>query len=109
MLFYLDSDYYLLGISVISAAPFSPPVAFRVKVRPHVAKHERDHITEGRCHKCNKWIALETVKDTEVKVRCVEFPNEVLANCSNSCQVKEIFWYVVAPKITMALLINLPS
>jgi len=65
---------YNHGISVVSAAPFSPPVAFRVKPRLQVAKHERDRITEGMCHKCNKWVALETVKDTEVKV-------------------KEIFWW----------------
>lgn len=57
-----------LGISAFSAAPFSPPMIFRTKPRNQVTKHERSQITEGKCHKCSKWIPLETIKDADVKV-----------------------------------------
>ena len=57
------------GISAFSAAPFSPPMIFRTKPRNQVTKHERSQITEGKCHKCSKWIPLETIKDADVKVR----------------------------------------
>ena len=56
------------GISAFSAAPFSPPMIFRTKPRHQVTKHERSQITEGKCHKCSKWIPLETIKDADVKV-----------------------------------------
>ena len=56
------------GISAFSAAPFSPPMIFRTKPRNQVTKHERSQITEGKCHKCSKWIPLETIKDADVKV-----------------------------------------
>jgi hypothetical protein len=59
------------GISAFSAAPFSPPMIFRTKPRNQVTKHERSQITEGKCHKCSKWIPLETIKDADVKVRFI--------------------------------------
>ncbi|EGO23080.1 hypothetical protein SERLADRAFT_362390 [Serpula lacrymans var. lacrymans S7.9] len=65
---------YSHGISAMTARPFSPPVAFRVSARRSPGKLERTHILEGKCHKCSKWIAVEGVKDVEVKV-------------------KEIFWW----------------
>jgi hypothetical protein len=65
---------YSHGISAFSAAPFSPPMIFRTKPRNQVTKHERSQLTEGKCHKCSKWIPLETIKDADVKV-------------------KEIFWW----------------
>ncbi|KAF9650371.1 hypothetical protein BDM02DRAFT_3064302, partial [Thelephora ganbajun] len=65
---------YSHGISAFSAAPFSPPMIFRTKPRNQVTKHERSQVTEGKCHKCSKWIPLETIKDADVKV-------------------KEIFWW----------------
>ena len=61
----------VVGISAFSAAPFSPPMIFRTKPRNQVTKHERSQITEGKCHKCSKWIPLETIKDADVKVRSV--------------------------------------
>jgi hypothetical protein len=60
----------LLGISSVTCLPFSPPIAFRIV--PHVPKsaRQRTSMREGQCHKCNKWVQLDTVKkDTDVKVR----------------------------------------
>ncbi|KIY44707.1 hypothetical protein FISHEDRAFT_20331, partial [Fistulina hepatica ATCC 64428] len=76
------------GISAVSAQPFSPPVAFRVSPRPaaksaskgastkgakadgvKASKHEKTHLCEGLCHKCQKWIPVEGIKAVDVKVR----------------------------------------
>ncbi|KAF8840438.1 hypothetical protein BDN67DRAFT_903536, partial [Paxillus ammoniavirescens] len=56
------------GISSTSARPFSPPVAFRSTKRQNPAKNERTKTIEGKCHKCKKWIPLESIKNIEVKV-----------------------------------------
>ena len=78
------------GISAFSAAPFSPPMIFRTKPRNQVTKHERSQITEGKCHKCSKWIPLETIKDADVKVQFI--PVVTIENSRPFMQVKEIFW-----------------
>jgi hypothetical protein len=59
-----------LGISAASGRPLSPPTDFRVVARP-VVKGERAEIKQGKCHKCLSWVAIETVKNVEVKVRCL--------------------------------------
>lgn len=82
----------VLGISAFSAAPFSPPMIFRTKPRNQVTKHERSQITEGKCHKCSKWIPLETIKDADVKVRFISVI--MIGNSRCFMQVKEIFWLV---------------
>ncbi|GJJ14295.1 hypothetical protein Clacol_008559 [Clathrus columnatus] len=62
---------YVHGISSFTGAPFSPPVEFRItKRRPaEVRKHEKTELLQGRCHKCEKWVAIEGVKIGEVKVK----------------------------------------
>ncbi|KAF7973816.1 hypothetical protein HWV62_14196 [Athelia sp. TMB] len=62
---------YYHGISPRNGLPFSPPVAFRLSPRPNasIAKHERVIMLEGKCHKCNKWIGVEGVKEGEAKVK----------------------------------------
>ncbi|KAI0084414.1 hypothetical protein BDY19DRAFT_898530, partial [Irpex rosettiformis] len=71
---------YYHGISPSTGMPFSPPVGFMhtthlPQSKPGFkSKHERSQIEQGKCHKCNKWVAVEGVKDVEVKV-------------------KEIFWW----------------
>ncbi|KAH7886641.1 hypothetical protein F5I97DRAFT_1022652 [Phlebopus sp. FC_14] len=57
------------GISAASTRPFSPPVAFRSTERRNAGKHERTVILEGKCHKCKKWIPIESMKDVEIKVK----------------------------------------
>ncbi|EIM85150.1 uncharacterized protein STEHIDRAFT_148337 [Stereum hirsutum FP-91666 SS1] len=59
---------YYHGISSASTQPFSPPLAFRVVARV-AAKNEKSEIEEGKCHKCKKWIPLESIRDTELKVK----------------------------------------
>lgn len=62
------------GISPSTGLPFSPPIAFMHSVHvPHSkpafkSKQERSRIEQGKCHKCNKWVPVEGVKDVEVKV-----------------------------------------
>ncbi|KIJ19474.1 hypothetical protein PAXINDRAFT_7961 [Paxillus involutus ATCC 200175] len=58
----------MVRISSTSARPFSPPVAFRSTERQNPAKNERTKTIEGKCHKCKKWIPLESIKNIEVKV-----------------------------------------
>lgn len=67
------------GISATSHRPFSPPIDFRTTERCNPAKHERSRILEGKCHKCKKWIPVESVKDMDIKV-------------------KELYWYVCVNK-----------
>jgi hypothetical protein len=60
---------YPLGIST-TGLPFSPPTAFRTVAFPAKTIRQRTTMREGRCHKCKKWIALDTVKkDVDVNVR----------------------------------------
>ncbi|KAJ7629357.1 hypothetical protein DFH06DRAFT_1225475 [Mycena polygramma] len=56
------------GISASSARPLSPPIDFRVTAREAPKKNERAKVQQGKCHKCLRWVVLETVKDVEVKV-----------------------------------------
>ncbi|KAL1742633.1 hypothetical protein HDZ31DRAFT_65784 [Schizophyllum fasciatum] len=60
---------YAHGISATTTQPFSPPVRFRQVRRERIAKGERTMIMEGLCHQCKKWVAVEGVKDVEVKVK----------------------------------------
>ncbi|KAI6144335.1 hypothetical protein BKA82DRAFT_2388383 [Pisolithus tinctorius] len=57
------------GISAVSSTPFSPPVSFRTTKRRNPGKRERTHILEGKCHKCKKWIPVESLKELEIKVK----------------------------------------
>ncbi|KAG9312585.1 hypothetical protein JVU11DRAFT_6982 [Chiua virens] len=61
-------DFPIQGISSVSARPFSPPVAFRTTERQNACKNERKSIQEGKCHKCKKWIFVESIKDIDIKV-----------------------------------------
>ncbi|TRM62467.1 hypothetical protein BD626DRAFT_497479 [Schizophyllum amplum] len=60
---------YAHGISATTTRPYSPPVRFRQTRRERIAKGERVLIMEGLCHQCKKWVAVEGVKDVEVKVK----------------------------------------
>ncbi|TFY73949.1 hypothetical protein EWM64_g10065 [Hericium alpestre] len=60
---------YYHGISAVTGLPYSPPTAFRVVPRPEAGKLERTEITQGRCHKCKKWVNVEGIKDFEAKVK----------------------------------------
>lgn len=56
------------GINNADGLPFSPPVEIRLTKRGQVAANEKSELKEGRCHQCDKWIAMEGVKLQEVKV-----------------------------------------
>jgi hypothetical protein len=56
------------GVSAMTGRPFSPPLSYRTSSRRHALKLERSEILEGRCHKCKKWVPVESIKDCEVKV-----------------------------------------
>ncbi|KAJ3501277.1 hypothetical protein NLJ89_g9411 [Agrocybe chaxingu] len=60
---------YAHGISASTGQPFSPPTSFRTVRRPNPGKKERHQIQQGKCHKCDKWIAVEGIKDMESKVK----------------------------------------
>ncbi|KAJ3907768.1 hypothetical protein F5879DRAFT_463433 [Lentinula edodes] len=60
---------YSHGISASSSMPFSPPLAFRMTSRSSNHKSEKTTMKEGMCHKCMKWVAVEGIKDVEVKVK----------------------------------------
>ncbi|KAJ7186725.1 hypothetical protein C8R46DRAFT_1273573 [Mycena filopes] len=59
---------YQHGISAATGRPLSPPVDFRVVALAAVKKSERAQMQQGKCHKCRRWVALQTVKDVDVKV-----------------------------------------
>ncbi|PWN20887.1 hypothetical protein BCV69DRAFT_298688 [Microstroma glucosiphilum] len=58
------------GIMSATGQPMDPPVRFKSIERSGgaVAAGERKTILQGECHACGKWIALESVKDVEVKI-----------------------------------------
>ncbi|KAF8063570.1 hypothetical protein FPV67DRAFT_1783032 [Lyophyllum atratum] len=79
-----------VGISAATGLPYSPPTDFRITPRPNPGKHERTQVQEAKCHKCTRWVAVEGIKDVEIKV-------------------KEIFWYahlfkLYPPKYLLPLL-----
>jgi len=81
------------GISATSHRPFSPPIDFRTTERCNPAKHERSHILEGKCHKCKRWIPVESVKDMDIKVILIS----IVCPCHHNSvrvKVKELYWYV---------------
>ncbi|PPQ70343.1 hypothetical protein CVT24_013004 [Panaeolus cyanescens] len=59
---------YAHGISASTGLPFSPPIAFRIIPRPNATRTEKNKIQQGKCHKCDKWVAVEGIKDMESKV-----------------------------------------
>lgn len=62
-----------VGISASTGRPFSPPTSFRLVERPKPGKNEKTHIQQGKCHKCDKWVAVEGIKDLESKVMSAIF------------------------------------
>ncbi|KAI6127083.1 hypothetical protein F5141DRAFT_371747 [Pisolithus sp. B1] len=75
------------GISAVSCTPFSPPVSFRTTKRRNPGKRERTHIVEGKCHKCKKWIPIESLKDLEIKVKEIYWWKHAAA-CHQGAQIK---------------------
>lgn len=68
LLFFVVSRAQSAGISASTGRPFSPPTAFRTTPRINPGKKEKLQIQQGKCHKCQKWIAVEGIKDMESKV-----------------------------------------
>ncbi|KAF4583865.1 hypothetical protein EYR40_002360 [Pleurotus pulmonarius] len=60
---------YAHGISAMSGRPFSPPVALRTIVRQSPGKKEKPTLQQGKCHKCRKWVPVEGVRETDLKVK----------------------------------------
>ncbi|KAF8907615.1 hypothetical protein CPB84DRAFT_1744530 [Gymnopilus junonius] len=60
---------YAHGISASTGRPFSPPVSFRAVDRQNAGKKEKHRIQQGKCHKCDKWVAVEGIKDVDSKVK----------------------------------------
>ncbi|GAA5949569.1 hypothetical protein JCM3765_002707 [Sporobolomyces pararoseus] len=56
---------YNHGLSNVTGLPFSPPVEIRVIDLPKQSKDTRAKMTEGRCHKCDEWIPLLSVKNID--------------------------------------------
>ncbi|GAO49809.1 hypothetical protein G7K_3948-t2 [Saitoella complicata NRRL Y-17804] len=74
---------YFHGINPSTGIPYSPPTAYRTVELPTasasapIAKSgelgnfhlpDREEMLEGRCHQCKKWIRVQGIKDTDVKV-----------------------------------------
>ncbi|KAG8746464.1 hypothetical protein FRC10_004903 [Ceratobasidium sp. 414] len=57
-----------LGICSQTGLPFSPPVAFRHKSRKPVHTCERSNIEQGKCHSCEQWINIESIKHGDILV-----------------------------------------
>ncbi|KAG6372647.1 hypothetical protein JVT61DRAFT_7399 [Boletus reticuloceps] len=85
------------GISSVSARPFSPPVAFRTTERQNPAKNERTSIQEGKCHKCRKWILVESIKNIDIKVKELYWyaPNMIIAIFALSCAGGNTLLYAI--------------
>ncbi|PPR04628.1 hypothetical protein CVT26_015007 [Gymnopilus dilepis] len=60
---------YAHGISAATGLPFSPPIAFRMVARQNPGKKEKHRIEQGKCHQCDKWIAVEGIKAVDTKVK----------------------------------------
>ncbi|KAE8230600.1 hypothetical protein CF326_g4394 [Tilletia indica] len=77
---------YTHGISAVTGEPFAPPIAFRTVERPKkdIRPFEKETIKEGRCHVCHKFIAVENVKQTEIKVPDCHRKGKPLAGASGT-------------------------
>ncbi|GAA5926532.1 hypothetical protein JCM3775_001043 [Rhodotorula graminis] len=59
---------YTHGLSNLTGLPFSPPVEMRTVALPPSTKDQRAQMIEGKCHKCNDWIKLLSVKNIDAIV-----------------------------------------
>ncbi|ORY73457.1 hypothetical protein BCR35DRAFT_307218, partial [Leucosporidium creatinivorum] len=59
---------YAHGISNITGLPFSPPAQMRSVKLNATSKDAREIMREGLCHKCDKWIPLDSTKNLEALV-----------------------------------------
>ncbi|GAA5834252.1 hypothetical protein JCM9279_004257 [Rhodotorula babjevae] len=59
---------YTHGLSNLTGLPFSPPVEMRTVTLPPSTKDQRAQMVEGKCHKCNDWIKLLSVKNIDAIV-----------------------------------------
>ncbi|BGP36734.1 hypothetical protein JCM10449v2_000636 [Rhodotorula kratochvilovae] len=59
---------YTHGLSNLTGLPFSPPVEMRTVDLPPSTKDQRAQMVEGKCHKCNDWIKLLSVKNIDAIV-----------------------------------------
>ncbi|KAJ7034764.1 hypothetical protein C8F04DRAFT_560911 [Mycena alexandri] len=59
---------YYHGISATTGRPLSPPIDFRVVARPAAKRPNRAEMQQGKCHKCHRWVAIQTAKDVDTKV-----------------------------------------
>ncbi|GAA6047121.1 hypothetical protein JCM3770_006906 [Rhodotorula araucariae] len=59
---------YTHGLSNLTGLPFSPPVEMRTVDLPPSTKDQRAQMIEGKCHKCNDWIKLLSVKNVDAIV-----------------------------------------
>ncbi|GJN91627.1 hypothetical protein Rhopal_004650-T1 [Rhodotorula paludigena] len=59
---------YAHGLSNTTGLPFSPPLEMRQVELPPSTKDQRSSMTEGRCHKCDQWIPLLSIKNIDAIV-----------------------------------------
>lgn len=59
---------YQHGLSNLTGLPFSPPTKLRTINLHPTSKDARDHMVEGLCHKCDKWIPMLSVKNVNAVV-----------------------------------------
>ncbi|BFZ63945.1 hypothetical protein YB2330_005082 [Saitoella coloradoensis] len=74
---------YFHGINPSTGIPYSPPTAYRTIELPTASTSasigkcgelgnfhlpDREEMLEGRCHQCKKWVRVQGIKDTDVKV-----------------------------------------
>ncbi|KAJ8689028.1 hypothetical protein PTI98_013092 [Pleurotus ostreatus] len=49
--------------------PIFSPVALRTIARQSPGKKEKSTLQQGKCHKCRKWVPIEGVRETDLKVK----------------------------------------
>lgn len=56
------------GINPATGLPFYPPVDFRITLRPHGRRGDKDKLLQGRCSTCLAWVDIEGIRPGQVKV-----------------------------------------
>ncbi|KAJ7743963.1 hypothetical protein DFH07DRAFT_35052 [Mycena maculata] len=86
---------YHHGISASTRRPLSPPIDFRIVARPSPKQLERTEVQQAKCHKCLRWVAIKTIKDVDMKVRCIfAVPQPQPHETSRSRSCSGAYWLI---------------
>ncbi|KAF5350931.1 hypothetical protein D9758_010477 [Tetrapyrgos nigripes] len=82
--------YHMQYRHASSAQPFLPPASFQTIQRRAPQSNEKVEIRSGKCHQCKKWVAVEGIKDIDVKVKEIFWWKHAAACHKSSIRIQDV-------------------